>query len=64
MKPNEIRNLSKDELIDAVSERRVKIQELRFTAATGQNSNVKEIRSKRREIARLLTVMREKEGAA
>ena len=64
MKPNEIRNLSLDEIEDAVSERRKKIQELRFTAAIGQNSDVREIRNKRREIARLLTVAREMRGSA
>ena len=60
MKPNEIRNLSADEIQDAISERRKKIQELRFTSAIGQNSDVREIRNKRREIARLLTIAREK----
>lgn len=61
MKSNEMRNLSPDEIRSEVASRRKKIQELRFTAAIGQNSNVREIRQKRREIARLLTVVREKE---
>ncbi|MCA9839365.1 MAG: 50S ribosomal protein L29 [Trueperaceae bacterium] len=63
MKSNEIRNLSVDEIHDEVASRRQKLQELRFTAAIGQNSNVREIRAKRREIAQLLTIVREKEEA-
>ena len=64
MKPNEIRNMSGEEIEDAILERRKKIQELRFTSAIGQNSDVREIRTKRREIARLLTIAREKRSQA
>lgn len=64
MKPNEVRNLTLDEIQDEVASRRKKIQELRFTAAIGQNSDVREIRNKRREIARLLTIAREKRETA
>lgn len=63
MKSNELRNLTMDEIQEEVSSRRKKLQELRFTAAIGQNSDVREIRAKRREIARLLTIAREKEAA-
>ena len=63
MKSNELRNLTMDEIREEVSSRRKKLQELRFTAAIGQNSDVREIRAKRREIARLLTIAREKEAA-
>lgn len=63
MKPNEIRNLSTEEIMDEVAERRKKIQELRFTSVLGQTSDTKEIRRKRREIARLLTVAKEMETA-
>ncbi len=63
MKSNEVRNLTLNEIQDEVDSRRKKLQELRFTAAIGQNSDVREIRVKRREIARLLTIAREKENA-
>ncbi len=63
MKSNEVRNLTLSEIQDEVDARRKKLQELRFTAAIGQNSDVREIRVKRREIARLLTIAREKENA-
>ena len=60
MKPNEMRNLSPDEIVKEIADRRQKILDLRFTSKVGQMSNVKEIRSKKREIARLLTIANEK----
>lgn len=60
MKPNEIRNLSPDEIVKEVADRRQKILDLRFTSKVGQMSNVKEIRTKKREIAKLLTIAGEK----
>jgi ribosomal protein L29 len=59
MKPNEMRNLSPDEISKEVEDRRQKILDLRFTSKVGQMSNVKEINAKKREIARLLTVANE-----
>jgi ribosomal protein L29 len=63
MKPNELRNLSPDEIVKEVSERRQKILDLRFTSKVGQMSNVKEINAKKREIAQLLTVANEQKRA-
>ncbi len=62
MRPNEIRNLDDDEIIDEVDRRRQELRELRFQAAVGQSSNPRRIRIARREIARLLTISREKAG--
>jgi large subunit ribosomal protein L29 len=62
MKPNEIRNLAVDELRDAVAKRREELLDLRFQAAVGQASNPRRIRMAKREIARLLTVAKEKEA--
>jgi ribosomal protein L29 len=59
MKPNEMRNLSPDDIAKEVSDRRQKILDLRFTSKVGQMSNVKEINAKKREIARLLTIANE-----
>lgn len=61
MKPNEARNLNATELAEAVSERREELLDLRFQAAVGQSTNPRRIRAAKREIARLLTVAREKE---
>jgi large subunit ribosomal protein L29 len=60
MKPNEMRNLSPDEITKEIADRRQKILDLRFTSKVGQMSNVKEIRAKKREIARLFTIANEK----
>jgi large subunit ribosomal protein L29 len=56
MKPNEIRNLSPDEIEAEVNKRRQELLDLRFQAAVGQVSNPRRIRAAKREIARLLTV--------
>jgi large subunit ribosomal protein L29 len=61
MKPNEARNLNADENKEAVEERREELLDLRFQAAVGQATNPRRIRAAKREIARLLTVAREKE---
>jgi large subunit ribosomal protein L29 len=61
MKPNEARNLNADENKEAVDERREELLDLRFQAAVGQSTNPRRIRAAKREIARLLTVAREKE---
>jgi ribosomal protein L29 len=63
MKPNELRNLSPDDIVKEVSDRRQKILDLRFTSKVGQMSNVKEINAKKREIAQLLTVANEQKRA-
>jgi ribosomal protein L29 len=60
MKPNEMRNYSPDEIVKEVADRRQKILDLRFTSKVGQMSNVKEIHTKKREIAQLLTIAGEK----
>jgi len=61
MKPNEARNLNAEEIKEAVAERREELLDLRFQAAVGQATNPRRIRAAKREIARLLTVAREKE---
>jgi large subunit ribosomal protein L29 len=62
MKPNEIRNLAPDEIRAEVEKRREELLDLRFQAAVGQASNPRRIRTAKREIARLLTIAKEKEG--
>jgi large subunit ribosomal protein L29 len=61
MKPNEIRNLTAEEIEAEVDGRREELLDLRFQAAVGQASNPRRIREAKREIARLLTVAAEKE---
>ena len=64
MKPNEIRNLTVDEIHAEVADLRQELLDLRFQAAVGQLSNPKRIRTAKREIARLLTVATEKQEQA
>lgn len=62
MKPNEVRNLTLDEIRDEVTKRREELLDLRFQSAVGQTPNPRRIRTAKREIARLLTVAKEKEA--
>jgi len=63
MKPNEIRNLTAEEIEAEVAQRREELLDLRFQAAVGQASNPRRIRQAKREIARLMTIAGEKENA-
>jgi large subunit ribosomal protein L29 len=63
MKPNEIRNLTAEEIEVEVAQRREELLDLRFQAAVGQASNPRRIRQAKREIARLMTIAAEKENA-
>jgi large subunit ribosomal protein L29 len=60
----EIRDLSDDELERALAEAREAYFNLRFQHASGALERVSELSVRRRQIARLLTVAREREAAA
>jgi len=64
VKAASIRDMSVDEITARVAELREEIFNLRFRNSMKQLDNPLKIRSGRREMARLLTVLREKEGAA
>ena len=64
MTAKEIRDLSDDELERALGEAREAHFNLRFQHASGSLERVSELSARRREIARLLTVARERELAA
>ena len=59
MKINELRQKSEKELKALLQEDREKLRQLRFDLASGKVKNVREIRSKRRDIARILTILKE-----
>lgn len=61
MKAGEIRDLSSEDLSKQLESARREIFDLRFQAATKQLVNHREIRAVKRNIARLLTIMRERE---
>ena len=62
-KATELRNLGEDELADKLREAKEELFNLRFQGATGQLESHGRLRIVRREIARIYTVMRERELA-
>lgn len=63
MKARELRELSDEELRQKVAEWKRKLLNLRFQLASGQLQNTAEIKKTKRDIARALTVLRERELA-
>ncbi len=61
MKASELRQKSKEELEKILQEKREKLRELRFDLSAGKVKNVREIRMLKRDIARILTVLKELE---
>jgi large subunit ribosomal protein L29 len=58
---SELRELSAEELVLRLKESKAELFNLRFQMATGQLENNRRLRTVRREIARVYTVMRERE---
>ena len=57
----ELRSSSADDLAEKLAERKAELFNLRFQAATGQLESHGRLRAVRREIARIYTVIRERE---
>lgn len=57
----EVRELTDDEIRDRISETREELFRLRFRSATQQLENPMLIRSLRRDLARMNTILRERE---
>jgi large subunit ribosomal protein L29 len=60
----ELRELTDDELLGRLREGKDELFNLRFQVATGQLDNNRRLQTVRRDIARIYTVMRERELAA
>lgn len=60
MKATEIRPKSKEELAKSVNDYRDKLRGLRFDLASGKVKNIREIRKIKRDVARILTILKEK----
>jgi large subunit ribosomal protein L29 len=60
---DDIRTLGDDELAEELEETLEALMNLRFRAATMQLANVNEIKTSRRRVARIKTVLRERELA-
>ena len=63
-KADELRELSTEEMVQHLEDSKKELFNLRFQLATGRLDNVSRIPTVRREIARLLTLMGERERAA
>lgn len=63
MEIDDIRTLTDDELRSELYDTHRELMNLRFRAATMQLSNVNEVRKARKRIARINTVLRERELA-
>lgn len=60
----ELRELADDELVERLDDNREELFNLRFQVVTGQLDNPRRLGEVKREIARILTVQREREIAA
>ena len=61
MKTNEIRNLSTEEINKKIAESKEELFNLRMKQATGSLENPSRIRELRKTVARLKTILRERE---
>jgi large subunit ribosomal protein L29 len=59
--PGEFRELSSEELVDRLREAKAELFNLRVQSATGQLDNNRRLQVIWREIARIYTIMRERE---
>jgi large subunit ribosomal protein L29 len=64
MQAFELRNLSEEELAARLDEMKQELFTLRFQRESGQLEDMSRIRKTRREVARIMTVIRERELAA
>ena len=61
VKPSELRELSEEELVTKLREAKAELFNLRVQSATGQLDNHGRLQVIRRDIARIYTIMRERE---
>ncbi len=62
MKANEFVSMSNEQLTQTVAELKKELFNLRFQLATGQLQNTMQITAVKRDIARALTVLRQKQA--
>ncbi|ROR01727.1 50S ribosomal protein L29 [Desulfosoma caldarium] len=63
MKAATLRDMSVDELRQKLAELRESLFSLKFQHATGQLENTAQLKRHKRDIARVLTILREKQSA-
>jgi large subunit ribosomal protein L29 len=59
MKASKLRDMSREDLILEENELRQQLFKLRFQTATGQLENASKVKDVRRDIARIMTIMKE-----
>jgi large subunit ribosomal protein L29 len=64
MKPNDIRNLSAEQIMSKVTDTREELMKLRFQQVTGQLTDTSRLRTLRRDIARMETILAQTQKAA
>lgn len=64
MDSKEIRNLSADQIVVKVADIREELMKLRFQQVTGQLTDTSRLRTLRRDIARMETILAETQKAA
>ena len=60
MKTKELRQKSEKELMKTLEDNQRKLRQLRFDLSAGKVKNVREIRKTKKEIAKILTLIKEK----
>ena len=63
LKPNKLREISPSEIETKLSDAQEELMNLRFQQVTGQLSDTSRLRVLSREIARMLTILREQKTA-
>ena len=63
MKANEMTAMTAEQLTEKVKELKTELFNLRFQLATGQLQNTVQIKNVKRDIARAMTILRQKEQA-
>lgn len=63
MKANEVRDMTPDQLEAKLVELKKEAFNLRFQSASGQLENTARVREVRRDVARVETILREKQGS-
>lgn len=59
MKTKELREKNSEELKKQLAEKREAVRKLRFEISAKQTKNVREIRSNKKDIAKILTILKE-----
>jgi len=62
MKTKDLREKNINELANILREKRENIRKVRFNIATKQVKNVKELKQEKRDVAKILTLIKENHG--